>query len=168
MAMALGNSDASLIESELRKLGLQGSMNRYPYNLSLGEKRRLSVRLMTLAEPNIILLDEPTYGQDRRRCYDLMQEMNRLNAKGTTVVFITHNMRLVAEFANHVIALKDGKVVYDGDKHPFFSDRKILNELALDQTPAMKVATGLFGTPCLLSVSEFNHAMKSAKAVIDN
>jgi energy-coupling factor transport system ATP-binding protein len=161
MMLAMGTSSVSQAESELRKLGLDAFKQRYPYNLSLGEKRRLSVRLMTIAQPEIIVLDEPTYGQDRRRCYGLMDEMRSLNKAGTTIVFITHHMRLVAEYANHVIAVRDGKLAYDGNTYSFFSNHEVLKGLALDWTPAMKVAAGLFGEPQLLSVEEFKNWMRS-------
>ncbi|MHA2406793.1 MAG: ABC transporter ATP-binding protein [Candidatus Ranarchaeia archaeon] len=116
----------------LKELGLTEELQqRHPYNLSVGQKRRLSVACMTITEPAVIVLDEPTYGQDAHFNAQLMQYMYSLHEKGTTILFITHSMRTAAEYSDKVVALHDSRKVYEGGPKKFFSDRDLLKSIWL-------------------------------------
>ena len=142
------------VDEVLNEIGLLEYKDRHPYNLSLGEKRLLSAAEMTLIKPKIIILDEPTYGQDMRHNYQLMNYMAELNKKGTTIVMITHDMRLVTEYASRVIAMKDGRLVYDGEPRKFFSNFDLLKDLQLEPPPVVRLSMEIFNEP-LLTVNEF-------------
>ncbi|MEM2914162.1 MAG: energy-coupling factor transporter ATPase [Candidatus Bathyarchaeia archaeon] len=148
------------VDEILNEIGLLEYKDRHPYNLSLGEKRLLSASEMTLIKPKIIILDEPTYGQDMRHNYRLMNYMADLNRKGTTIVMITHDMRLVTEYASRVIAMKDGRLVYDGELRKFFSDFDLLKDLQLEPPPVIRLSMKIFNEP-LLTVNEFLASVSS-------
>lgn len=148
------------VDEILSDIGLLEYKDRHPYNLSLGEKRLLSAAEMTLIKPKIIILDEPTYGQDMRHNYQLMNYMAELNKRGTTIVMITHDMRLVTEYASRVIAMKDGRLVYDGDPRKFFINFELLKDLQLEPPPVIRLSMKIFNEP-LLTVKEFLSSISS-------
>jgi len=161
---------------ELRKLGLKGEeldrrvkevlkrlnmldvAESHPYNLSLGQKRLLSAALMTLTNPKAIILDEPTYGQDARHVYQLMNFAEELHERGCAIIMITHDMRLVAEYAERVVAMSFGKIVYDGDPRKFFEEEELLRKIALAPPPITQWSIRAHKAP-ILTLEEFFKAL---------
>ena len=74
-----------------------------------------------MAKPKIVILDEPTRGMEYRLKGELMSLMNEYRLKGNAVVLISHDVELVAEYADRVILLSNGKIVVDGDRHDVLS-----------------------------------------------
>jgi energy-coupling factor transport system ATP-binding protein len=104
---------------------------RPPFHLSGGEKRRAALAGILVMEPEVLVLDEPTAGLDwdgTRHVEDILQACHR---SGRTVVFVSHDMDLVARLADRVIVLSRGKVVYDGGKKALFSRAGVLKEAGL-------------------------------------
>src|SRR5690606_28487516 len=101
---------------------------RHPFSLSGGEKRRLSVATATVTRPSILILDEPTYGQDRRTTFEMMGSILALagghaelpgsvnggnGAEGPSarsIILVTHDMRLVADFASRAVVVHAGEI----------------------------------------------------------
>lgn len=94
------------VNSLLEKFHLEKEMEKSPFALSQGQKRRLSVASMLLTNQNILFLDEPTYGQDFENRQQLMRDMKKLVEQGITVVMITHDMELVNQYATRVVKLE--------------------------------------------------------------
>jgi energy-coupling factor transport system ATP-binding protein len=88
---------------------------RNPFDLSQGQKRRLSVAAMLIEDQPILILDEPTFGQDALATRWLMKLLNKKADEGKTVVMITHEMELVQQYADRVLVLIDGEIRYLGD-----------------------------------------------------
>lgn len=144
------------VDATLEEIGLTDKRDRHPYMLSVGEKRRLSVAVMTITDPKILILDEPTYGQDRRFTYQLMDYVIELNRRGTTVLFITHNMKLVAEIAQRVLVFHQGGLVYDGAPRELFPQAELVRQTQLAPPPISSLSMRLFGRErYALSVDEF-------------
>jgi energy-coupling factor transport system ATP-binding protein len=117
---------------------------RSPFNLSLGERRRLSVATMLVLEPRLLVLDEPTIGQDHERAQYLMRLMDRLRERySTTILMITHDVRLVAEWADRAIALRSGEIAFDGTPEALFAQADLLRESALLPPPVFEVSAAL-------------------------
>jgi energy-coupling factor transport system ATP-binding protein len=114
------------IASMLDLLGLTAFPHLHPFALSAGMKRRLGVATMLVGDPRVLLVDEPTYGQDKGMTTTLMKIMNDIQARGIAVVMITHDMRLVQEYAERVIVLNEGQVLYDGSPAGLFECEPIL------------------------------------------
>jgi energy-coupling factor transport system ATP-binding protein len=142
-----GLSDAAVRERAdemLAAVDLQHHRERSPFSLSLGERRRLSVATMLVLEPRLLVLDEPTIGQDHERAQQLMQMMARLRERyGTTVLMITHDVRLVAEWAERALVLSRGRLLFDGDPQAMFADRALLREAGLLAPPVFEIGAAL-------------------------
>jgi energy-coupling factor transport system ATP-binding protein len=98
----------------LERFGLEGQRDAHPFLLSGGQKRRLSVGTALIAGAPVLALDEPTFGQDRERAAELLDIVKSLNDTGTTVLVVTHDLQLVADYASHVVVLADGAIAAHG------------------------------------------------------
>ncbi|MDE2994620.1 MAG: ATP-binding cassette domain-containing protein [Chloroflexota bacterium] len=135
---ARGVAAAAAVEralTALERIGLADLAAAHPLSLSHGQKRRLSVATALVTEPDVLLLDEPTFGQDRRYTDELLALLTDLHQSGTTVVVITHDMTLVAEHATRVVALASGHIVFDGPPAALFARPDLLTRCALRLPP---------------------------------
>jgi energy-coupling factor transport system ATP-binding protein len=98
----------------LDRFGLEELRDEHPFLLSGGQKRRLSVGTALIDGAPLLALDEPTFGQDRARASELLTVLGALNAEGTTVLVVTHDLQLVAEHSSHVLVLDSGRVAAFG------------------------------------------------------
>lgn len=112
----------------LRMVGLDGKKDEHPFMLSKGERQRLAVATVLAMEPPIIIFDEPTTGQDARQSREIMELIQRLNEEaGKTIVIITHDMELVAEYCPRVVVLSQGKIIADGSPEEVFANEAMLH-----------------------------------------
>jgi energy-coupling factor transporter ATP-binding protein EcfA2 len=130
-------------EAWLERIGLLALAEANPFTLSHGQKRRLSVAAMLIRGQLVLLLDEPTLGQDEEQAARLMAMMQEFRAGGGTVAMITHDMRLVAEYADSLLVLAEGRVVYSGRPAGFFSRPALVAEAGLAVPALGRVAAGL-------------------------
>jgi energy-coupling factor transport system ATP-binding protein len=142
-----GYSDEVVKERVAEVLGIV-DLERYseksPFSLSLGERRRLSVATMLVLEPQLLVLDEPTIGQDHERAQQLMGLMTRLRERyKTTILMITHDVRLVAEWADRSIVISGGRLLFDGLPAEMFADLPLLKESGLLQPPVFEISNEL-------------------------
>lgn len=115
----------------LKRFVLQDQAKQNPFTLSQGQKRRLSVASMLAIGQKLLILDEPTFGQDRHTATALMESLAHLNRQGTTVVMITHDMQLVREYARRVAVLDRGKLVFTGSPQALFDHSELLHQAHL-------------------------------------
>jgi len=128
----------------LRLVDLERYRDRSPFSLSLGERRRLSVATMLVLEPRLLVLDEPTIGQDYERAQMLMGLMARLRERfGTTILMITHDVRLVAEWADRALVISRGALLFDGTPAAMFADKPVLAEAGLLAPPIFDIGESL-------------------------
>ena len=114
----------SRINEMLHRFHLEGEMEKSPFVLSQGQKRRLSVASMLLTEQKILFLDEPTYGQDFENRHELMKDMCSLIHDGITIVMITHDLSLVRQYATRVVEIGEGKVVRSLSTEEYFLEKE--------------------------------------------
>ena len=98
----------------LELVGLETKSRRHPTELSGGEQQRLAIARALVNNPSTIIADEPTGNLDPARSLEIMNLLQEINKLGTTVLVVTHEMDLVKQFGNRVIAIDDGLVVSDG------------------------------------------------------
>ena len=98
----------------LELVGLETKANRYPSEMSGGEQQRLAIARALVNNPSTIIADEPTGNLDPARSLEIMSLLQEINKLGTTVLVVTHQMDLVEQFGNRVIAIDEGLVVSDG------------------------------------------------------
>lgn len=101
------------IEEKLRYFGLERYINTPPQCLSYGERKRIALISILVLDLEVILLDEPTTGLDEKNWVKLMEVCQESNLRGKTILFSTHNMRLVKMYAQRIIRLKEGRIVSD-------------------------------------------------------
>jgi energy-coupling factor transport system ATP-binding protein len=146
-------------QTMLDQFGLGDLALAHPYSLSHGEQRRLSVAAMLVLGQRGLLLDEPTFGQDRRNADLLLDKLGALALDGHAIVTITHDMRLVAERAQRAIAMSDGQVIFDGPPAALFADESLLRRAHLRPPPLFELGQRL-GLPApWLRVSEVVDAL---------
>ena len=123
------------VEALLDRAGLAALAAANPFTLSHGQKRRLSVATALAADPDGLILDEPTFGQDERQAVLLLDALDGLRAEGRAIVAITHDLTLVADRATRVVALDGGRVAFDGTPAELFADDELLARCALRRPP---------------------------------
>ncbi len=138
------------VDEYLERFQLLDQRELSPYVLSHGQKRRLSVACMVVAEPDVVVLDEPTFGQDFYQARNLMEMLEGLAAKGAAVVFITHDMRLVAEYADRCCVLCDGEVLFEGIPLELFASPEVLTRAKLKAPPVYEMGLRILGEPTLV------------------
>jgi len=117
---------AERVTETLRIMGLEGVADKHPLALSMGEKRRLSVATMLILDTEVLILDEPTTGQDRDSMDNIMHVMMDANRKGTTIVLITHDMDLVARYCDKVAVMDEGELIFHGPAIELCRDPSII------------------------------------------
>ena len=148
--LALGLRQRRLPETEvsarvdgmLTLLDLHAHRSSHPFRLSGGQKRRLSVGTALIEGAPVLVLDEPTFGQDRARAADLLELLAALNASGTTVIVVTHDLGLIGQYARHVAILDEGRVVALDETARILGDRALLEAHALRQPPLVRALAG--------------------------
>ncbi len=117
IAFGLGNiglaDHGEVIDAVLAEVGLTEYRNQYPRSLSRGERQRLALACVIAMRPKVIVLDEPTTGLDARETQRVMEIVRRLQREGCTILMVTHNMRLVREYADRIIAMEHGIILRD-------------------------------------------------------
>ena len=132
---------AERVDEVLKIVDLERYRDRSPFSLSLGERRRLSVATMLVLEPRLLVLDEPTIGQDHERAQQLMGLMARLRERySTTILMITHDVRLVAQWADRALVLRAGEIAYDGPPIGMFDNADLLRTAGLMAPPIHEVS----------------------------
>jgi len=116
------------IEKALKVVGLEGKRDEFPPAMPKGDRAKVVIASALALEPEIIILDEPTTGQDYRGCHQIMQIAKTMQEQGRTVVFVTHHMALVAEYARRVIVLSEGKVILDDVTEAVFSQPEVVRK----------------------------------------
>lgn len=104
------------VPAMLTMVGLADQYKQYPRELSGGEQQRVAIARAMVNQPDIILADEPTGDLDPKTSYEIMNLLDEINKKGTTVVVVTHNREIVDAMQKRVIRLKKGKIVSDVEK----------------------------------------------------
>ena len=135
---AQGVFDTKILEKErdriLAMLNLEHEKENHPFALSAGNKRRLGVATMLVGDPKVLIVDEPTYGQDKKMTGTLMKLMKDIQARGIAVIMISHDMRLVEEFADRVMVFSEGQKHFDGIPTELFNKADILEKASLQPT----------------------------------
>ena len=135
----------------LERFNLGEYRNRYPRSLSSGEKQRVALVSVLAVQPKILILDEPTRGMEYRLKSELIRFLEEYRQQGNTVILVSHDVEMVAECADRVILLSEGKVVVDGEKHEVLSQALLFSP----QINRLAQAFARYGVPNnILTVDE--------------
>ena len=122
------------VEATLKVCGLYPFRNWPISALSFGQKKRVTIASVLVLDPELILLDEPTAGQDFRHYTDIMEFLRGLNARGVTVVMITHDMHLMLEYTRRALVFCDGRLIADRTAAAVLCDPALVEQAALKET----------------------------------
>lgn len=138
-----GLSEADIrakVEDTLKICGLYPFRNWPISALSFGQKKRVTIASVLVQDPELIILDEPTAGQDFRHYTDIMEFLRGLNAKGVTVVMITHDMHLMLEYTPRAVVFHDGQVIADRSGAEVLNSPDIVAQANLKETSLYHLA----------------------------
>ena len=146
--VALGLQRSGLTEEQIREkvdatlkvCGLYPFRNWPISALSFGQKKRVTIASVLVLDPELILLDEPTAGQDFRHYTDIMEFLRGLNARGVTVVMITHDMHLMLEYTRRALVFCDGRLIADRTAAAVLCDPALVEQAALKETSLYTLA----------------------------
>jgi len=133
------NHIASAVEVMLDEFGLSQYRKSYPRNLSGGEKQRVALASVLVGEPEVIVLDEPTRGMDYVLKKKLVNYLDDYRRRGNTVIMVSHDVETIAECAERVVLLSEGRVVVEGSK------REVLSKALLFSPQINRLAQALSG-----------------------
>ncbi|MEJ2485990.1 MAG: ABC transporter ATP-binding protein [Anaerolineales bacterium] len=111
------------------------------FDLGKGQKQRLALASVLSLEPEILIVDEPTTGQDPRMAQEIFEILQRLNESGTTVLIITHQIDYAAAFANRAVVLSEGKIKFDGRMNNLLSDKDLMKATSLEMPETTRLAS---------------------------
>lgn len=128
------------VENTLKICGLYPFRNWPISALSFGQKKRVTIASILVLKPEIIILDEPTAGQDFYHYTEMMEFLADLNAQGITIMMITHDMHLMLEYTQRAIVIADGKVTADDSPINILTNEAIVAEANLKETSLFDLA----------------------------
>ena len=116
------------VKEALEAVGLTGFEQEDPFSLTKSGRQRVAVASVLAVQPDVLILDEPTTGLDYREQRSMMDMVRRLNDQGSTIIFVTHHMWVVAEYAHKVFVIKDGQILLDGTTREIFAQEETLKD----------------------------------------
>ena len=128
------------VEEALKVCGLWPFRNWPVSALSFGQKKRVTIAAILVLRPKVILLDEPTAGQDYRHYTEIMEFLLDLNRRGITVLMVTHDMHLMLEYARRAIVFSDGQLIADAPCAEILTDGEIIRRASLKETSLYALA----------------------------
>lgn len=122
------------VHKTLKICGLYGYRNWPISALSFGQKKRVTIASILVLDPEMIILDEPTAGQDFKHYTEIMEFLVDLNKKGVTILMVTHDMHLMLEYTNKVIVLSEGEKIADNIPAYILTNKDIIEKANLKET----------------------------------
>ena len=152
------------VDDTLKVCGLY-PFRKWPVSaLSFGQKKRVTIASVLVQDPELILLDEPTAGQDFRHYTDIMEFLQGLNTRGVTVVMITHDMHLMLEYTRRALVFCDGRLIADRTAAAVLCDPALVEQAALKETSLYTLANRCGIAPAEDFVERFIAADREVRA----
>jgi energy-coupling factor transport system ATP-binding protein len=143
------------VERAIRTMVLEEQQDRDPFQLSKGERQRVAVASVLSVSPEILMLDEPTTGLDDRQQKYLMELLREFNQQGTTVIIVTHSLKLVGDYCNYAIVMEKGQKKAEGHPRQIFFQDSLFRGLP----PLWELSRRLKGNA--LTVEEFVSSLRN-------
>lgn len=156
------------VEEATKVVGLpEIYFEEHPFFLSKGLRQRVAIASILALRPQVIIVDEPTTGQDARQSFEIMDFLKDLNENhGHTIIIITHDMPIVAQYARRVILMSEGKVLADDETSRVFSQPETLAKAFLEPPEITQLAQSVQGlgfSPGILTVGEMIKEFENLK-----
>ena len=126
-----GEKLESAVLEAAQRTGLTELMDRDPSTLGKGIRQRVALASILAMKPEVLVLDEPTTGQDEAESCEIMEVIKEVNKDGTTIILVTHDMELAREYADRILVLSQGRLVLDGEPDLVFSEAEPLAQAGI-------------------------------------
>lgn len=169
--VAQGRADAEAeraVDAVIERFGFDAQAE--PYLLNRGTRQLLALASVVVLDPPVLVLDEPTTGLDFRECRTVMEAVSEMNAHGTTVIMVCHDMEVVGDYAHRVIAMAQGRVVADGPTFEVLRDPAVRTRACLRAPQVAEVSMQLvLDDPALAftAVAQANTLDEMQEAIAD-
>jgi energy-coupling factor transport system ATP-binding protein len=140
---ALGSYDPSWCDELFNRFGLVSLLDRSPFTLSEGQKKRVSFAAALAVKPELVVLDEPTAGQDESFRKELAKFIVELQSEERTVLFVTHDLEFAAEHGNRWLVLAEGRIIADGLPEAVMADSNAMTRAGLRPTQGYQLIQAL-------------------------
>lgn len=154
------------VEEVLKSTGLTDCRSVHPFSLGKGERQMIAVASILVLRPKLLIIDEPTTGSDWAGIQRMMALIHKLHQAGTTIIMISHDMDLVAQSAQRVIVMKDGRISLDGPPREVFAETGVLSQSALVPPQLCRLSAQLqdiLGGQILIQPHEFSTIFDSGE-----
>lgn len=152
------------ISEAMKTAGIpEGILKEHPFMLSKGLRQRVAIGSILAMKPDVLIIDEPTTGQDMWQVIEVMSFLDGLNKLGHTIIVVTHEMWVVANWTKRTVAMLNGKILLNGPTKEVFSHSDILMETFVQPPQITRLAQNLkdYGyRPDILTVDEFHESTK--------
>ncbi|MGE4284373.1 MAG: energy-coupling factor ABC transporter ATP-binding protein [Clostridia bacterium] len=128
------------VKKAAQRVGLEACLEANPFSLSKGQRQRVALASVLALDVDVIVLDEPTTGQDYQESIEIMEMIEELNRFGKTIIMVTHDMELVARYASRVIILSQGCILEDGTPEDVFGRQSSLKRANLTSPQIFSLA----------------------------
>lgn len=145
----------------MKRLDLTDKAEEFPLALSKGQRLRVVLAALLARQPKLLLLDEPTTGQDQQSLLDIKNIIRAYITNGGTVLFCTHDVELAAEIADRVFLMSEGKLLAEGTPHEVLGNRDLLLAGGLSLPPMLKISEGLNIAQCVTVEEVARHVHKT-------
>ena len=147
------------VREVLDRMHLWEFRDLHPFRLGKGQRQRVAISAILAMEPEILVIDEPTTGQDRREARAIMDLTYDLNKEGVTALVITHAMSLVAEYTRRTVALCEGQILIDSTTREVFRETDLLSHTFVEPPQITMLGNALELNPTVLTVDEAKDAI---------
>jgi energy-coupling factor transport system ATP-binding protein len=161
------DEEEKLINKAAATMELQDHLDKNPFDVSQGLRQRVAIASVLIFEPEIFIIDEPTTGQDFARSKIIMDMVRALHRIGKTIIIVTHDMELIAEYAKRLVVMRGGKMLLDGSTRNVFSQPKALQESSIKPPQITTLSQSLSKyniPPDILTVEEMETILAIKKA----
>lgn len=166
-----GAKEETLQEKVVEVLELVGLDETYleksPFELSGGQKRRVAIAGILAMDPDILILDEPTAGLDPQGAHEMMRLFRTLHRSGKTIIMITHEMEYVLGYCDEVVVMKDGKIVTQKRPIDVFTDDELLKDINIEAPAVISFAKKLEANGLKLNYENIKTTSSLVDAIVE-
>lgn len=149
--------------ASLEAVSLSSHAQKNPYDLSLAERKRITIASVLAMNTDVIIFDEPTMGQDYEGKQQIIQIIKQLKQDGKLVLCILHDMDFTAEVFERVLVFRQGEVLLDGTPEDVFKQKKQLEEAYLEQPNVLKIASKIGLSETIVTKEQLIHKLSQLR-----
>ena len=127
------------VDSILELMELEDAKDENPFNLGKGERQKIAIASTVVLEPEFLVIDEPTTGLDWFESKKILEFIESLHKRGITILAVTHDMRIVREYSTRVVAMNQGRIVYDGDASGLLDYQELFESANISLPPVLEL-----------------------------